>query len=107
MYYTARYISHPPFFSIFSHQALSDLCLVVYTALDYGLKTDEERKLSPSLESLFEIMTSIDESNTDDEGIETDGDEEGTSNGEGAMPRVTGMCSAVMEVSEEIFSLVE
>ena len=53
-------------------QAIYELSLVVYAALDYGLDSDTERRLSDELIALFELMTSAVERDTDDEGIEPD-----------------------------------
>jgi len=41
---------------------LASLALVIYSALDFGLKEDEERKLTPGMENLLETMTSFGES---------------------------------------------
>ena len=53
-------------------QAISELSMVVYAALDYGLDSETERRLSDELIALFELMTSAAERDTDDEGIEPD-----------------------------------
>ena len=37
-------------------QAISELSMVVYAALDYGLDSDTERRLSDELIGLFELM---------------------------------------------------
>ena len=31
---------------------------MIFTALDYGLKEEEERQLSPALENMIDLMTS-------------------------------------------------
>ncbi|XP_037085098.1 protein spire homolog 1-like isoform X2 [Pollicipes pollicipes] len=61
-----------------------ELGVVIFRALDYGMKADEERQLSPSLEGLIDAMTSSgrpfrrslscpgEKAETDDEGIERD-----------------------------------
>ncbi|XP_043220598.1 protein spire-like isoform X2 [Amphibalanus amphitrite] len=61
-----------------------ELGVVIFRALDYGMKSDEERQLSPSLEELIDSMTSSgrpfrrslsspgEKAETDDEGIERD-----------------------------------
>ena len=46
--------------------------MVVYAALDYGLDSETERRLSDELIALFELMTAAAERDTDDEGIEPD-----------------------------------
>ena len=44
-------------------QAVAELAVVIYTALDFGLNDGEERNLSPGLENLLDLMTSIGEEN--------------------------------------------
>ena len=39
-------------------QIVYELGVVIFRALDYGMKSDEERQLSPSLEELIDSMTS-------------------------------------------------
>ena len=39
-------------------QALSEIGLVIFTALDYGLGEDQERALSDNLETLLELLAS-------------------------------------------------
>ena len=36
---------------------MSELGLVVFHALDFGLKEEDERQLSPALENLIDVMT--------------------------------------------------
>ena len=55
---------------------------MIYKALDYGLKENEERELSPPLEKLIDLMTNMAEAARDtcpDEGYEAteEEDEEG------------------------------
>ena len=50
--------------------ALADLGSAIYDALDYSVPEDSQRTLSSSLENLIEEMTSADDSDVDDEGIE-------------------------------------
>ena len=40
---------------------ISELGLVIYSALDFGLKENEERTLTPGLENLLDLMTSLGE----------------------------------------------
>ena len=40
-------------------QVISELGLVIYSALDFGLKENEERTLTPGLENLLDLMTSL------------------------------------------------
>uniref|UniRef100_A0A8C9QZL5 Spire-type actin nucleation factor 1a n=1 Tax=Scleropages formosus TaxID=113540 RepID=A0A8C9QZL5_SCLFO len=54
-------------------QVIESLGIMVYKALDYGLKENEERELSPPLERLIDSMTNIAEGEGDacpDEGYE-------------------------------------
>jgi hypothetical protein len=38
-------------------QTVAELGMVVFNALDFGLKEEEERQLSPALEHLIDTMT--------------------------------------------------
>lgn len=52
---------------------------MIYKALDYGLKENEERELSPPLEHLIDMMTNTDETESDpcpDEGYEATEEED-------------------------------
>ena len=49
-------------FSLF--QTVAELGVVIFTALDFGLKEDEERQLSPALENVIDLMTSAGEKST-------------------------------------------
>lgn len=52
---------------------------MIYKALDYGLKVNEERELSPPLERLIDMMTNTEETQSDpcpDEGYEATEEEE-------------------------------
>ena len=40
-------------------QAITELGVVIYNALDFGLKEAEERQLTPGLETLLDLMTSL------------------------------------------------
>ncbi|KAM9436156.1 protein spire homolog 1 isoform 2-T2 [Clarias gariepinus] len=58
---------------------IESLGIMIYKALDYGLKEHEERELSPPLEQLIDLMTNTAELNPDpcpDEGYEATEDEE-------------------------------
>ncbi|TRY61809.1 hypothetical protein TCAL_17229 [Tigriopus californicus] len=47
---------------LFSHHiVITELGLVIYSALDFGLKENEERTLTPGLENLLDLMTSFGE----------------------------------------------
>ena len=39
-------------------QTVAELGVVIFNALDFGLKEDEERQLSPALENMIDLMTS-------------------------------------------------
>lgn len=59
-----------------SKKFLSSLGVVLFQALDFGLKEDEERTLENNLEKLIEDLTSADKDiDSGDEGIERDSDE--------------------------------
>lgn len=62
-------------------QIIESLGIMIYKALDYGLKEHEERELSPPLEQLIDLMTNMVNTMTDpcpDEGYEaTEEEDEG------------------------------
>nr|XP_055075927.1 protein spire homolog 1 isoform X2 [Misgurnus anguillicaudatus] len=64
-----------------STEIIESLGIMIYKALDYGLKEHEERELSPPLEQLIYLMTNIAETEKDpcpDEGYEaTEEEDEG------------------------------
>uniref|UniRef100_A0A673KHW4 Protein spire homolog 1-like n=1 Tax=Sinocyclocheilus rhinocerous TaxID=307959 RepID=A0A673KHW4_9TELE len=67
----------PPSTSI---EIIESLGIMIYKALDYGLKEHEERELSPPLEQLIDLMTNMADTETDclDEGYEaTEEEDEG------------------------------
>ena len=39
-------------------QTVAELGVVIFNALDFGLKDDEERQLSPALENMIDLITS-------------------------------------------------
>uniref|UniRef100_UPI0037E7D760 protein spire homolog 1-like n=1 Tax=Semicossyphus pulcher TaxID=241346 RepID=UPI0037E7D760 len=58
---------------------IESLGIMIYKALDYGLKENEERELSPPLEELIDFMTNIAEAEKDacpDEGYEATEEED-------------------------------
>ncbi|KAM6974637.1 protein spire homolog 1 isoform 2-T2 [Tautogolabrus adspersus] len=62
-----------------SLEIIDSLGIMIYKALDYGLKENEERELSPPLERLIDMMTNIQESESDscpDEGYEATEEED-------------------------------
>uniref|UniRef100_A0A8C2AQ03 Spire-type actin nucleation factor 1a n=2 Tax=Cyprinus carpio TaxID=7962 RepID=A0A8C2AQ03_CYPCA len=63
-----------------STRIIESLGIMIYKALDYGLKEHEERELSPPLEQLIDLMTNMADTETDcpDEGYEaTEEEDEG------------------------------
>ncbi|XP_026204455.1 protein spire homolog 1 isoform X2 [Anabas testudineus] len=71
---TDKYRSAPT-----SLEVIDSLGVMIYKALDYGLKENEERELSPPLEHLIDMMTNTEESESDpcpDEGYEATEEEE-------------------------------
>ncbi|XP_028255280.1 protein spire homolog 1 isoform X2 [Parambassis ranga] len=62
-----------------SLEVIDSLGVMIYKALDYGLKENEERELSPPLEQLIDMMTNTEETETDscpDEGYEATEEED-------------------------------
>ncbi|XP_052350488.1 protein spire homolog 1-like isoform X1 [Oncorhynchus keta] len=60
-------------------EVIESLGIMIYKALDYGLKESEERELSPPLEQLIDLMTNMGEAERDacpDEGYEATEEEE-------------------------------
>ncbi|XP_060100020.1 protein spire homolog 1 isoform X2 [Heteronotia binoei] len=65
-------------------EVIESLGIIIYKALDYGLKENEERELSPPLEQLIDHMTNTTEANGSkdegydalDEGVEDENDKE-------------------------------
>uniref|UniRef100_A0A672HCQ4 Spire-type actin nucleation factor 1b n=1 Tax=Salarias fasciatus TaxID=181472 RepID=A0A672HCQ4_SALFA len=60
-------------------QVIESLGIMIYKALDYGLKENEERELSPPLEQLIDVMTNMAETEKDacpDEGYEATEEED-------------------------------
>uniref|UniRef100_A0A8C6TMV5 Spire-type actin nucleation factor 1a n=1 Tax=Neogobius melanostomus TaxID=47308 RepID=A0A8C6TMV5_9GOBI len=75
---------------------IDSLGIMIYKALDYGLKENEERELSPPLERLIDMMTNTEEKESDscpDEGYEATEEEE-EEEGEEEPISVTGICSS-------------
>ncbi|KAI4888797.1 hypothetical protein NFI96_006431 [Prochilodus magdalenae] len=61
------------------YSVIESLGIMIYKALDYGLKDNEERELSPPLEELIDLMTNTAGSDADpcpDEGYEATEEEE-------------------------------
>nr|XP_057903128.1 protein spire homolog 1 isoform X2 [Doryrhamphus excisus] len=62
-----------------SLEVIDSLGVMIYKALDFGLKENEERELSPPLERLIDMMTNTQEAESDpcpDEGYEATEEEE-------------------------------
>lgn len=62
-----------------SKQVIESLGIMIYKALDYGLKENEERELSPPLEQLIDLMTNLASSEKDtcpDEGYDATEEED-------------------------------
>ncbi|XP_076006425.1 protein spire homolog 1-like isoform X2 [Genypterus blacodes] len=60
-------------------EVIESLGIMIYKALDYGLKENEERELSPPLEQLIDLMTNMAESEKEacpDEGYEATEEED-------------------------------
>ncbi|KAM6103554.1 protein spire homolog 1 isoform 3-T3 [Theristicus caerulescens] len=65
-------------------EVIESLGIIIYKALDYGLKDNEERELSPPLEQLIDYMTNTTETDGSrdegydalDEGVEDDNDDD-------------------------------
>lgn len=69
---------------------------MIYKALDYGLKENEERELSQPLEQLIDMMTNTEEAESDpcpDEGYEAT-EEEDECEGEEEEPDCAATCAA-------------
>eukprot|EP00092_Neocalanus_flemingeri_P018732 GFUD01020287.1.p1 GENE.GFUD01020287.1~~GFUD01020287.1.p1 ORF type:complete len:684 (-),score=240.80 GFUD01020287.1:177-2228(-) len=80
-------------------QAVEELGVAVYTALDYSLPEDESRTLSGGLENVIDIMTSADQ--REEEGDESDegiGEEE---KGGDIVGQVIALCRHHLAVPEE------
>ncbi|KAG1932287.1 protein spire homolog 1 isoform X1 [Pimephales promelas] len=77
-----------------STQMIEALGIRIYKALDYGLKENEERELSPPLEQLIDLMTNVCDSESDscpDEGYAATEEEEDDREGNPAHPcRIRG-----------------
>eukprot|EP00090_Calanus_glacialis_P001559 TRINITY_DN11131_c0_g1_i2.p1 TRINITY_DN11131_c0_g1~~TRINITY_DN11131_c0_g1_i2.p1 ORF type:complete len:764 (-),score=139.71 TRINITY_DN11131_c0_g1_i2:1070-3361(-) len=103
------------------NKTVAELGVVIFNALDFGLKEDEERQLSPALENMIDLMTSSDESDdlsgsydTDDEGIEDDHDESQNHNEEdnknqhrdpGGTVMKSGTCDSLIQLCRHHLAL--
>ncbi len=75
-------------------QLIESLGIMIYKALDYGLKESEERELSPPLEQLIDLMTNVANTESDscaDEGYAATEEDEEDREGDPAHPcRIRG-----------------
>jgi len=106
---------------ISENKTVAELGVVIFNALDFGLKEDEERQLSPALENMIDLMTSADEDDdlsgsvdTDDEGIEDDHDESQNINDEdnknqhrdpGGTVKKSGTCDSLIQLCRHHLAL--
>lgn len=78
---------------------------MIYKALDYGLKENEERELSPPLERLIDMMTNTEESESDpcpDEGYEATEEEDECEEEEEEEPVSTSAVSSIRSYQDVI-----
>ncbi|XP_066435620.1 protein spire homolog 1 isoform X2 [Eleutherodactylus coqui] len=62
-------------------EVIVSLGIIIYKALDYGLKDNEERELNPPLEQLIDNMTNVDETDgSNDEGYDALDEEDDDAN---------------------------
>ncbi|XP_005803506.1 protein spire homolog 1-like isoform X5 [Xiphophorus maculatus] len=69
-------------------EVIESLGIMIYKALDFGLKENEERELSPPLEQLIDLMTNSAEAEKEaclDEGYEATEEEDETDDGHGSI----------------------
>ncbi|XP_015213483.2 protein spire homolog 1 isoform X3 [Lepisosteus oculatus] len=74
-------------------EVIESLGIMIYKALDYGLKANEERELSPTLEQLIDRMTNMAEQEPDgcpDEGYEATEEEDEAEEDAGTVPSLRG-----------------
>lgn len=68
-------------------EVIESLGMIIYKALDYGLKENEERNLSPPLEQLIDHMTNTEQPDgSNDEGYDALDEEEEEEGGKGEVP---------------------
>ncbi|XP_075126800.1 protein spire homolog 1 isoform X4 [Leptodactylus fuscus] len=89
-------------------EVIVSLGIIIYKALDYGLKDNEERELSPPLEQLIDNMTNVDETDgSNDEGYDAldeeveDTDEKETPAFRHSYKNVMKLCAAHLPTPEE------
>lgn len=82
-------------------QVIESLGIMIYKALDYGLKENEERELSPPLEGLIALMTNmVDRDTCPDEGYEAPEEEDEAEDDPDNISSVHGYRD-ILEVSRE------
>ncbi|TKS88428.1 Protein spire -like protein 1 [Collichthys lucidus] len=84
-----------------SLEVIDSLGVMIYKALDYGLKENEERELSPPLEHLIDMMTNTEESESDpcpDEGYEATEEEDECEEEEEEEPVSTSTTGSVSSI---------
>nr|XP_015213484.1 PREDICTED: protein spire homolog 1 isoform X4 [Lepisosteus oculatus] len=91
-------------------EVIESLGIMIYKALDYGLKANEERELSPTLEQLIDRMTNMAEQEPDgcpDEGYEATEEEDEAEEDAGTVPSLRGyrdvikLCSSHLPSSSD------
>lgn len=79
-------------------KVIDSLGVMIYKALDYGLKENEERELSPPLERLIDMMTNTEETESDpcpDEGYEATEEEDECEEEEESVSTTTNLVSSI------------
>ena len=83
-------------------KAVSNFAIVIYDALDHGLGSDQERRLSPNLEEILECMMADGNKGFEaDEGIESDQFSSTMFCSSGACTKYMQVCSSRLSVMEE------
>ncbi|KAL2778311.1 protein spire-like protein 1 isoform a [Daubentonia madagascariensis] len=90
-------------------EVIESLGIIIYKALDYGLKENEERELSPPLEQLIDLMANTVEAHSSkdegweaaDEGLEDAGGEKGKVSAIRSYRDVMKLCAAHLPTESE------
>ncbi|XP_040979113.1 protein spire homolog 1 isoform X5 [Aquila chrysaetos chrysaetos] len=90
-------------------EVIESLGIIIYKALDYGLKDNEERELSPPLEQLIDYMTNTTETDGSrdegydalDEGVEDDDDDKAEVEAIHSYKDVMKLCAAHLPTRSE------
>uniref|UniRef100_A0A3B4C3T1 KIND domain-containing protein n=1 Tax=Pygocentrus nattereri TaxID=42514 RepID=A0A3B4C3T1_PYGNA len=97
-------------------RVIESLGIMIYKALDYGLKENEERELSPPLEQLIDLMTNMTDTESDpcpDEGYEATEEEDEGEEDEGkedpldAPNHYQAVCRALYAETRELRTFLE